>query len=216
MKFSLRPIHLAIMAFTFLVAQVGLADPRTLIEMNGDSPSAGLAKSWSKVKDGEYKFELDTSKTLGGGAAVTPAAVKSSLEGHMSDMGVSVTPQGASAVDVTYSGDEKAFLQKVSQTKIRANDTNVALESSTSEGGIRAKLADRDANPGEVKASVAKINGSVIVAQVNDSKNNKIKKGQIIKIKGAAKDMKKNDKLFFKPEKKDGDTWVPVAGSLIH
>lgn len=206
---------LALAAVSF--AQLGFAAPKTLIEMNGGTPSAGLASSWKKVSDGMYEFVLDTTKEIGGGQMVSPDAVKSSLESKLgASYGVKVTAKDASTVDVAYTGDENTFLTEVSKAKIRAGgkDVELALESSVSEGGIRAKKADRPAGPGEVKAVFLKSEGGVIVAMVNETKSPKVKAGDKVKIKGAVKGAQKKDIIFFKPDKMNGDAWVPVSGSL--
>lgn len=199
-----------------LRAEISLADSKTLIDMDSGSPAPALAKSWSKVKDGEYTFELDTSKEIAQGVNVSPAAVKKSLESKLGESyGVKVTPKGANAVSVTYTGDEKQFLDQVGKTKIRGGqDVALALESSVSDGGIRAKKTDRGPNPNEVKAIAIKIDGGQILGKVNDSKSAKIKSGELVKVRGDVKNLKKNDKFFFMPEKKEGDVWVPTAGSL--
>ena len=128
---------------------------------------------------------------------------------------VKVAPNGASKVTVNYSGDEKKFLEQVSKTKIRAGkDVQLALESSTSDGGIRAKAADRPPTDGEVKAIALKVEGSKITGKVNETKSPKIASSEKIFVKGTIKGLKPNDKFFFKPEKKEGDTWIPVSGSL--
>jgi hypothetical protein len=217
MRLTPKFANLMLALAAFAVAQLGFAGPRTLIEMNGGAPSAGLASSWKKIADGNYEFVLDTTKDIGGGQTVTPDAVKSSLESKLgSSYGVKVTAKDASTVDVAYTGDENTFLTEVSKAKIRAGgkDVELALESSVSDGGIRAKKADRPAAPGEVKAMFLRSEGGVIVAMVNESKSTKVKPGDKVKIKGEVKGAKKNDMVFFKPDKMNGDTWVPVAGSL--
>ena len=191
------------------------ADVKTLIEMDGTTPKAGLAKSWKKVGDGTYEFTLDTTKEVKKGTPVDAASVKTSLEGKLgSAYGVKVDPKGADGVTVTYTGDEQKFLEQVAKTKIRAGDVELALESSVSEGGIRAKVATRKANDGEVKGVVTKIAANLITAKITESKTPKIKVGDTVKVEGAVKGLKNNDKLFFKPDAKDGDNWKPVAGSL--
>jgi hypothetical protein len=204
-----------------LLAALGVAAPsfagdvKTLIEMNGGKPTPGLAKSWKSAGAGTYEFTLDTSKEIKKGTPVDAASVKSSLEGKLgSAYGVKVAPKGADGVTVTYTGDEQKFLEQVAKTKIRAGDVELALESSVSEGGIRAKVATRKAEAGEVKGVVTKIAGNVITAKITESKTDKIKTGETVKVNGTVKGLKANDKLFFKPDAKAGDAWKPVAGSL--
>ncbi len=204
-------------ALTFLFGQAAFAGPKTLIEMKGDAPSAGLAKSWKKVKDGQYDFELDTTQEIKKGQAVSPAAVKDSLEGKLgASDGVKVTEKGASGVSVTYSGDEKKFLEKVAKTKIRAKggDADLAMEDTVSEGGIRAKPEDRDPVDGEIKATILKIEKDVITGKVLASKAKGVKDGDKVKVKGTLKGSKKGELFYFIPDKDNKGTWSAKAGSL--
>jgi hypothetical protein len=216
MKIFSQVSRIMILVAAFAVAQVGFAaGSKTLIEMSGGKASAGIAKSWKKVKDGEYEFTLDPAAEIKKGTKVTPAMVKDSLEAKLGSSGVKVKEKGASAVTVTYTGDEAKFLDAVGKTKIRGGkDVELALESSTSEGGIRAKNANREPNAGEVKAVVQKVQGDMITAKVNATKATSVKANETIKIKGTVAGLKKNDNVFFIPEKKDGDHWLPKAGSL--
>ncbi len=208
-------VKAVVLGMIVLAADV-LAGPKTLIELDGDKPVAALAKSWKKVKDGQYKFQLDTTKEVAKGAPVTAEAVKSSLEAKLGvSKGVTVKADSAAEVTVSYTGDEKSFLESVAKAKIRSSkDVELAMESSVSAGGIRAKKADRPADADEVKLIAIKIDAGVITGKVNDSKNAKVKAGEIVKIKGEIKDLKKNESFFFKPSAKEGDVWQVQAGSL--
>ncbi len=213
MKIRAKILSTMLVLSAFCVAE--LATAKTLIEMDGGKPTASLAKSWKKVKDGEYEFELDLTKDVKEGAKVTAAAVKDSLENKLTEIGVKVTAKGASTVSVAYTGDEQKFLEQVSKTKIHGGGTDLAVDSSVSEGGIRAKPIDRPVKEGEVKAQATKIVKGMLTATVNDSKNAKVKANSQIKVKGDVKDLKKLECCFyFVPEKQDGDVWVPKAGSL--
>lgn len=215
MKFTSMFARVLVLLTAFGFAEVGLAAAKTLIEMDAGKPKAGIAKSWKKVKDGEYEFDLDPAAEVKKGTKVTQAMVKDSLEAKLSASGVKVKPKGASAVLVNYTGDEAKFLEGVAKTKIRGGDNvELALESSTSEGAIRAKTANRDPTDGEVKAVVQKIQGDLITAKVNATKSDKVAANATIKIKGKVEGLKKNDKVFFVPEKKENGHWVPKEGSL--
>lgn len=199
---------------TLSYTSAAFAAAKTLIEMKDGKPVAGLAKSWKKVKDGEYEFVLDTSVELTGGKALTAGAVKSSLETKLgSSHGVKVTAKGSDSVSIAYSCEEPKFLEQISKTKIRAVSTEIAMESS-SEGGIRARKAGDVLKDGEVKGFVMKVKKDHIVVKVVESKFDKLKKDESIMVKGAVKGVKKNDNVFFKVEKKEGEFWIPAAGSL--
>ena len=212
MKTSIKLLVLGML----VCAIEAVAGPKTLIELDGDKPVAALAKSWKKVKDGQYKFQLDPSKEIGKGTPVSADAVKSSLESRLgTSKGVTVKADSATEVTVTYKGNEKEFLDSISRTKIRSSkDVELAMESSTSAGGIRAKKADRPAEAGEVKLIAVKIEGDVITGKVNDTKSDKVKASEVIKVKGTLQDLKKNESFFFKPATKQGDIWQAEAGSL--
>lgn len=197
-------------------SSTALADVRTLIELTGDKPSAGLASAWKKTKDGEYQFTLDTSKEIGKGNKLSAAAVKDSLETKLgASLGLKVKEESATTVSVTYTGDENAFLAAVAKTKIRAaQNAQLALESSTSEGGIRANPGNRHPKEGEVKATVISIQSGVIVARVNESNVADVKSGSKVKIKADGSAFKPTKPVFFAPEKLEGDVWLPKAGSV--
>ncbi|MBM4251073.1 MAG: hypothetical protein FJ146_03820 [Deltaproteobacteria bacterium] len=211
---SMRRVVIGFVIAAF--SSTGLAEVRTLIELNGDKPSAGLASAWKKTKDGEYQFTLDTSKEIGKGNKLSAAAVKDSLETKLgASLGLKVKEESATSVSVTYTGDETAFLAAVAKTKIRAaQNAQLALESSTSEGGIRANPGNRHPKEGEVKATVISIQSGVIVARVNESNVAEVKSGSKVKIKAEGATFKPTKPVFFAPEKLEGDVWVPKAGSV--
>jgi hypothetical protein len=197
---------LMVIALALCYAQLGWAASKSLIE---------LSKSKKKVKDGEYEFVLDTSQEVKKGTKISPELVKSSLESKLgTTYGVKVTAKGADTVSVTYTTDEAKFLEQVGKTKIRASgDVELALESSVSDGGIRASKLDRKAAADEVKGIVLKADKSAITVKVTESNNAKVKNGASIKVK-ADKAVKVKDNVFFIPEKEEGGAWVPKAGSF--
>ena len=199
-----------------LASSYALAAAKTLVTVEGGKPKPALAKSWKKVKNGEFEFVLDTAAELKPGTKLTPILVKESLESKLGTaMGVKVTPKGGDKVVVSYSGDEAKFLEQVGKAKIRAGkDVELALEGSVSEGSIRAKQADRPPSPGEVKALVTKVEGGMITAVVNASQEPKVAAGKKIKLKGEIKGLKKNDTIFFVPASQEGDFWIPAPNSL--
>lgn len=193
-------------AMTICYAQSGWAAAKSLIE---------LSKSKKKIKDGEYEFVLDTSKEVKKGTPVSADIVKSALESKLGvSLGVKVTAKGKDAVTVTYNGDEAKFLEQVGKTKIRAGgDVELALESSGSDGGIRASKLDRKAGPDEVKAIVLKADKDNITVKVTESNNSKVKNGATLKVK-AGQTVKVKDNVFFVPEKEEAGIWIPKAGSF--
>lgn len=211
-----RILMSALTALGLCASGLALAGPKTLVTLEGGKPKAGLAKAWKKVKDGQYEFTLDTNLEVKPGTKVTPALVKDSLEAKLgASHKVTVAPKGADKVLVSFGGDEAGFLDQVSKAKIRGGkDVEVAMDSSVSDGGIRAKTTDRPPADGEVKALVIKVEAGVITVRINSSKSPNLKDGQKIKVKGEVKGAKPNDTVFFKPEKEEGGVWVPVAGSL--
>jgi hypothetical protein len=191
-----------------------LSGPKTLIKYKGGKPVPGLAKSWKKVKDGQYRFDLD-GKAKVKGEAVTQQLVKDTLESKLgATMGVKVAPEGKSAVLVSYNGAEDKFLKKISTTKIRAKKAvTLALEGSVSDGGIRAKSADRPPKVGEVKAIVVAVKGEVATAKVNATKSPKVK-GGVLKVKTQGVAVKPNQKIFFMPDTLEGGVWKAMDKSF--
>lgn len=200
----------------FLFSLPAFAAGKTLITMDGGKPKVALAKSWKKLKEGEFEFVLDTSAELKAGTKINPSLVKDSLESKLgAALGVKVTAKGDDKVVVAYKGAEGPFLEQVSKTKIRGGkDVELALDSSVSETSIRAKQADRAPMAGEVKALVTKVEGGVITAVVNASQEPKMANGQKVKVKGEVQGLKKNDTVFFVPGVQEGEVWLPAPGSL--
>jgi hypothetical protein len=114
--------------------------PKTLVQLVGGKPTPALAKSWTKVKNGEMEFVIDTSAELMSGKALTGGAVKESLEKKLkTSHGVKVTPTTPEKVTIIFTGEEKEFFLKLAEVKIRAQSSDIA-DSSGSDGGIRARL----------------------------------------------------------------------------
>ena len=106
MKARMKLVYAMMVSAAFFLGETAMAAPKALIDMSSGSPAPSLAKSWAKVKDGEYTFELDTTQEVKTGVKVSPALVKDALEGKLgSSMGVKVTEKGPSSVDVTYTGE---------------------------------------------------------------------------------------------------------------
>lgn len=197
---------LMVFALALCYAQISWAAAKSLLE---------YSKSKKKIKDGEYEFVLDTTQEVKKGTPISPDLVKSALEAKLgSSLGVKVTPKGADTVTVTYKGDEAKFLEQVGKTKIRATgDVALALESSVSDGGIRASKLDRKAGPNEVKGIVLKADKGTITVKVTESNNAKVKNGASIKVK-TDQSVKVKDNVFFVPEKEEAGAWVPQAGTF--
>ena len=189
----------------------------TLISLKDGKPSPGLAKSWKKSGEGKYEFQLDTTAKIGRDATVTPDFVKASLEPKLGKThGVKVTPKGASAVDVSYTGDEKAFLEGVSKTRIRAaKSVEIAVGSTVSSGGLRANPTDRAPKDDEVKLTVVDVKDGVITgtAVAVGKKVQGVKELDTMKFKAGTLTAKANDIIFLVPEKHDGGMWMIKASS---
>jgi len=213
MKEQISFVKTVITVTLFFFAGLAFAESKTLIEMKGDKPEAGLAKSWKKVGEGSYEFVLDTSAKIKD-KPLTPDIVKKSLEDKLgSSHSVKVAVKGKDTVVVSYSGSEPEFLSSVSKTRIRGGENvELALDSSVSEGGIRAKTADREPASGEVKGTVLKSSAKaidILVSKVSkDGVAAKIKEKSKIKIAPpTGLTFKKNDPIFFVPEKEENGMW---------
>jgi len=190
-----------------------LAGPKTLITYEGGKPGPAVAKSWKKGK-GNYSFVLDTKADVSQGSKATvQSVVKSSLESKMgASHGVKVTEKGKDTVIVSYTGDEKAFLEALATTRIRGEGSvEIAMESTVSQGNVRAKTTEREPVDGEVKGTVISAKAdSVSIRVITSSAKAKalgINDGDKVEIKAAAYAGKKGDPIFFTPEAKDGKAW---------
>ena len=193
----------------FLFSSAALGGPKTLIDYKGGKASAGIASSWKSLGAGKYEFTLGSHKV--GGQAVTPAMVKSSVEKKLKKKGVSVTPQGANKVVVSYTGDEANFLKDISRARIRGGGNALAVESTVAGGGIRAKTAVREPSGNEVKGKIMAVNGDKVkILVLNTGKSGlaaKAKKGQLIEVSGKGSfAAQKGSEVFFKP--KSANPWV--------
>ena len=198
-----------LVAATFSVSEVALAKRvRTLIVMDGSTPEPGLAKSW-KASPGKIEFTLDTTKEIKKGETVNFEAVKTTLEKRMKKYKAEVSGSGSSVI-LSYKGDEADVLKKLSKTKIKsAKKVALAMQSSMSDSGIRAKTSDRDPKAGEVKAVVSKSKGGqtrVTIAKVGAGVKG-FKVGTPVRLKTPSFKGKPTQTVFFKPIKKVGKEW---------
>lgn len=189
------------------------AEKTTLITLKNGKPTASLAKSWKKTGEGKYEFVLDTKATIGKNKPLTVDAVKSSLEGKLaSSHGVAVTPKGKSEVEVAYTGEETAFLDAVAKARIRATKAvELALESTTTQGSIRARAADRAPVKNEFKATVvSNSDGQLAVRIVEVGPADQpvaIKAGDKVQLK-AASTAKVNDVVYVVPDTMTDNVWT--------
>ena len=187
-----------------LLALPALAGPKTLIKYKGGKASAGLAKSWKSLGAGKYQFNLDTAAKVKG-KPLTPAMVKSSVEAKLGKKGVKVAAKGVNAVTVTYSGAEAKFLKKISKVRIKSKKSvSLALETSVSDGGIRAKTAERGPKDMEVKGRVMAVQGDAVKILVLGAGKSgmaaQAKAGQNLTVKGRGGfTPKTGDYIFFRP-----------------
>lgn len=201
----------------FLTSTLSSADtPKTLIQLVDGKPTPALATSWTKVKDGEMEFVIDTSAELMSGKALTGGAVKESVEKRLKvSHGVKVTPTTPEKVTINFTGEEKAFFAKLAEVKIRAQSSDVA-DSSGSDGGIRARPAGMKLSDGEVRGFVLKVAKEHYVFRITESKAADFKAGDTIDMKfDESLSIKKNLNLYFTPQKNDDGFWTPKVGTLL-
>lgn len=194
----MRWIHFLTLFLGLSIFGTGYAGPKTLIKYKGGKIKPGLAKTYKKLADTKYEFDFSGAKV--GGKAVTAAMVKSSLEAK----GLTVAAKGATAVIVSANGTEKSFLKKVSRARIKAGGSKLALESSVSQGGMRAKTAERDPAGNEIRGQVISVSGDVIKLSVTGTGKaapaNSVKNGQVISVSGKGGfNTKRKETIFFKP-----------------
>jgi hypothetical protein len=198
-------------ALSITTTSLHASEAKTLITYDGVKASPGLATSWKKSK-GNYTFVLNKKADIGQGPKSLSDVVKSSLESKLAaSNGVKVTIKGADTVIVAYTGDEKAFLTAVGKTRIRAEqNVEIAMESTVSGGGIRAKTSERGPEDGEVKGTVINSKGeSVLIRVITASAKAQalgIKDGDRVEVKQTYTAVK-GDPVFFTPTVKVGNAW---------
>ena len=157
-------IFAALVSYASL-ARAGSPTPY-LITLPGPKPS--LAKSVKKLEEGKYQFVLDTSKELKNGP-VTFEVVKRSLEKRLKRKFAIEVSGDAGSMIVSFTGDEEAFLKRLSKTRIKhLRKTEIAATSSVSSAGIRALKLPRKPKPEEVKALVLNTKGQTFKAMVQE------------------------------------------------
>lgn len=214
----MKNLAVAVIATLYFLAGTSrvLAEPgKTLIELTNDQPVAALAKSWKKLKAGEFEFVIDTSAELMGGKALTTGAVKESLEKKLSTtLGLSVTPIGPDTVVIRFTGQDKEFLSQLAQVKIRAQSSDVA-DGSGSDGGIRARPPNIVLADGEIRGFVLKVKKDHVVFRVIESKSTEFKVGDSLDMQfNKELPIKKNLDLYFIPEKAENGFWQAKEGTL--
>jgi len=200
----------------FLPSAVVFADtPRTMVQIVDEKPAPALAKSWTKIKNGEMEFVIDTSAELMSGKALTGGAVKESLEKKLKDShGVKVTPTTPDRVVINFTGNEKDFFSKLAEVRIRAQSTDVA-DSSGSDGGIRARPPGIILAEGEVRGFILKVAKEHYVFRIIETNASEFKVGDTIDMKFAKSlQIKKNLNLYFVPQKNDDGFWTAKEGTL--
>ncbi len=196
-----------------LIAGSAFAGPKTLITYEEGKPGPAIAKSWKKGKGSSYDFTLDSTVDIGQGAKGLPAVIKKSLESKLGPSnGVKVTPKGKDSVNVAFTGAETEFLDALSKTRIRSeDDVQIAAEGTVSQGGVRAKTAERDPVDGELKGNVVSVKGDVIAVRITNVSAKVtalgLKAGDKIEVKSAGYKAKKDDKIFLVPSAKEGNAW---------
>lgn len=211
-KLNFKLLRTTLTAASIAVSGMSFAAAKTLITYEGGKPGPGVAKSWKKGK-GNYTFTLDPAADVGQGGKTAGAIVKSSLESKLgASNGVKVTEKGKDVV-VSYTGDEKAFLEALSKTRIRSGDSVeiAAADSTVSQGGIRAKTTERDPIEGEVKGTIVNTKADAVTIRVvtasAKAKELGIKDGDKVEVKTAGYKGKKGEAVFFTPTAKEGTIW---------
>lgn len=119
-----------------------------------------IAKSYNKDSDKTYSFTIDPSKTVKSGGkevGLTFEMIQSSLMKRLGKkFGAKVSGDVKKVVISFTKGKDSDFLKTVSKARIRPNKA-INIASSVSDGGVRARTANRDPKSGEIKGSVAKV-----------------------------------------------------------
>ncbi len=204
-----KRMNFVLALFLLVSSTVSFGGKKNLVTVRDGKVSASLAKTWTKVKDGEYLFVLDSEKTVKRGIPVTTDMVKTSLEKKLgTSLGVTVEIEKDQTVRVKYQGQEDEFLAKIGKARIRPlGGAELALESSVSDGGIRANKAIRSLVAGEVRATIIKRKNGNFKAIVTSSKSDKILKGKFVLKLLSSKGVVKGKTIIFTPSSKSEGVW---------
>jgi len=201
-------VKILVSFLALMLAGTGFSEEKYLITMPG--PKASIAKSFKELGPGKYEFILDTSKKIKGGKNVTFDVVKTSL---LKKKLVKEVSGAGDKVVVTYTGTLKKFLKKMSKTRIKPSGSNVdlAMESSVSDGGVRARTAAREPGAGEVKGTIVGMSGRNLRIMVQKKGPSGIPPGfpmmRPVAVAAGSYKGTPGQVVFFKPTKKTGAIW---------
>ncbi|SMF67079.1 hypothetical protein [Pseudobacteriovorax antillogorgiicola] len=197
------------LSFSFLA---GAAQGKTLFKYKKKEIKPVLAESVNKLSDGKYEIKLKANQQVQG-KDLTPELVKQSVEGKLKkSLKTEVTKVDDRTVHITFDGQEETFLKRLSKTRIKARKSvSLALDSSVSDGGIRAKTGKDPASDDEIKIKVTKVTADQvegIALDIGKNYKSQVKMGRKLRIKAKNTDtFEKGKHAFIKP-KKDGKDWV--------
>ena len=188
---------------------------RYLIKYKDNKPVAQLATKWTKI-DGGYEFTLDEKLEVANGKTVNAEMVKASIEKRIKRKGMTIEVKSQNTLKITFNGDENDFWKTLSRARIKASNVQIAMDGSGSSGGIRANKIARQPRAGEVRASfismdpktgemevfVYAVGPDGIPAAIKPSKKLRIKTP-----KGMKNKLKKDDIVYFRPIRLDGESW---------
>lgn len=221
---SIRCLKISIL----LLAAIGIATTATakpmryLVKYKDGTPTSQLATKWTKVEGG-YEFSLDTTLEVSKGKTVNAEMVKASIEKRLKRKGMSIETEGEDKLKISFSGDEEKFWKTLARARIKASKVQIAMENNGSSGGIRANTIARKPKEGEVRGSFIsadrkKQQVEVFIYSVGpDGIPAAIKPSKTLRIKTTAKDvdeLKKDDVIYFRPIRLDGDAWSVKEISL--
>ena len=175
-----------------------------LIRMPGSKPE--LASSIKKVSPGKYRVTLDPTKQVKKGKKTYPVSfemVKVAVEKRLKKFKVAVSKDKGD-VFIVFKGDEQAFLKALAKARIRPLSTNLAVASSVSDGGVRARTSIRDPQANEVRALIVSAGKpvTVMVQAIGKSWQGKIAKA-LIKVDLGTYQAEEKRTIYFIPLKKD-------------
>ncbi len=196
-----RKLNALVSGLLFLASSVALSAGDYLITMPGPKPA--IASAFKSLGAGKYEFQIDASKKIS-----FETIKKSLLKKKM----ITDVAGDAKKIVVTYKGDEKEFLEKVSKARIKdGGDVDLALESSVSDGGVRARTAARGPAEGEVKGKIVAVVGTnlKIMAQQKGAAGvpEDFPMMQPVEVSGGDYKGTAGQTVFFKPTKKNGALW---------
>lgn len=205
---------LSLVVFNFFCQSIFASEGKYLITMPGPKPD--IAKTFKSEGKGKYSFSIDPTKKVKKGSqelSVTLDMIKVVVEKRLKKFNAKVSGT-IDKVLITYTGEEQEFLKAISKAKIKPeSDAGVAVASSVSDGGVRARTSVREPDAKEIRGLILAPGtpSTIMVQAVGKQWEGKISKSAV-KINLGAFEGKSQQVVYIIPKTKDAQgVWTTEA-----